>query len=280
MVKLSGGQLVAIDGKSIRRSFEHGWDKSGMAHIVSAFVQANKMVFAQEKADGKGKELDAVEKLLKLLGLQGVVITIDAIGCNRRIAQQILDAKANYVLQVKGNQSKLQQAIATLIDDAMLDRFKGMCSDSFQQTDGDHGRIEKRKVHVTWDVKFLGKVGQKWPGLRSIAVVDATREINGARSTERHYYISSLDARRNARQFASYIRGHWSVENNLHWQLDMSFDEDQRRLRKGNGAENFSRLCRIGLNLLKNEKTAKCGIKNKRKICGWDNDYLLKVVQS
>jgi predicted transposase YbfD/YdcC len=280
MVELSGGQLVAIDGKSIRRSFEHGWDKSGMAHIVSAFVQANKVVFAQEKTDGKGKELDAVEKLLKLLDLEGAVVTIDAIGCNRRIARKIIDAKANYLLQVKGNQSKLQKAIATLIDDALLDGFKGMCADSFEQTDGDHGRIETRKLYVTWDVQFLGKLGEKWPGLKSIAVVDASREINGVASRERHYYISSLDARRNAQQFAGYIRGHWSVENNLHWQLDMSFDEDQRRVRSGNGAENFSRLCRIGLNLLKNEKTAKCGIKNKRKICGWDDDYLLKVVLS
>jgi len=126
MVELSGGKLVAIDGKSIRRSFEHGWDKSGMAHIVSAFVQANKVVFAQEKTDGKGRELDAAEKLLKLLDLKGAVVTMDAIGCNRRIAKKILDAQGNYVLQVKGNQSKLQKAIALLIDDAMLDGFKDM----------------------------------------------------------------------------------------------------------------------------------------------------------
>jgi predicted transposase YbfD/YdcC len=243
-------------------------------------VQGNKMVFAQEKTDGKGRELDAVEKLLSMLDLAGAVLSIDAIGCNRRIAGKIVAAKADYVLQVKGNQSKLQKAIASLIDDAILDGFKGMCADSYEQTDGDHGRIETRKVHVTWDVQFLGKIGKRWPGLKSIAVVDATRELHGTCSTERHYYISSLDARRTARQFACYIRGHWSVENNLHWQLDMSFDEDQRRVRCGNGAENFSRLCRIGLNLLKSETTAKCGIKNKRKICGWDNDYLLKVVHS
>lgn len=280
MVQLSDGKLVAIDGKSIRRSFQHGWDKSGMAHIVSAFVQANHMVFAQEKTDGKGKELEAIEKLLAVLDLQGAVVTIDAIGCQRKIAASILQAKADYVLQVKGNQSHLQQAIITLIDDAMLDQFKAMRSDRYQQTDGDHGRIETRTVQVTWDVGLLGKIARKWPGLKSIAVIDSMRDVDGKISRERHYYISSLDARRTARQFAGYIRGHWSVENNLHWQLDVSFCEDQRRIRKGHGAENFSRMCRLALNLLKRESSQKLGIANKRRICGWDNDYLLKVALS
>jgi len=277
MVELSGGKLVAIDGKSIRRSFRHGWDKSGMAHLVSAFVQANHMVFAQEKADGKGKELEAIEKLLAVLDLQGAVVTIDAIGCQRKLAASIRRAGADYVLQVKGNQSRLQQAIVTLIEDARLDQFKGMRSDAWEQTDGDHGRIETRKVQVTWDVQWLGKIAEKWPGLKSIAVVDSMRDVDGRISRERHYYISSLDARRTARQFAGYIRGHWSVENNLHWQLDVSFCEDQRRIRKGHGAENFSRLCRLALNLLKRESSQKLGIANKRRMCGWDNDYLLKV---
>lgn len=280
MVELSGGKLVAIDGKSIRRSFEHGWDKSGMAHIVSAFVQGNKMVFAQEKTDGKGRELDAIEKLLDVLALQGTVVTLDALGCQRKIARKILDAKANYVLQVKRNQSRLQEAIVKLIDEAILDGFRGMCADHDQQTDGDHGRIETRDVRVIWDIEPLGKIGRKWPGLKSLAVVDRTRDVDGQVSRERHYYISSLDARRSARQFADYIRGHWSVENNLHWQLDVSFNEDQRRNRKGHGAENFSRLCRLSLNLLKRETGYKVGIANKRKICGWDNDYLLKVALS
>jgi predicted transposase YbfD/YdcC len=280
MVELSGGKLVAIDGKSIRRSFQHGWDKSGMAHIVSAFVQANHMVFAQEKTDGKGKELDAIEKLLAVLDLKGAVVTIDAIGCQRKIAASIRRAGADYLLQVKGNQSHLQKAIVALIEDAMLDQFKGMSSDAWEQTDGDHGRIETRKVQVTWDVRWLGKIALKWPGLKSIAVVDRMRDVDGTISRERHYYISSLDARRTARQFAGYIRGHWSVENNLHWQLDVSFCEDQRRIRKGHGAENFSRLCRLALNLLKRESSQKLGIANKRRICGWDNDYLLKVALS
>lgn len=277
MVEISAGKLIAIDGKSIRRSFEHGWDKSGMAHIVSAFVAANKMVFAQEKTDGKGRELDAIEKLLEVLDLNGAVVTLDAIGCQRKIARKILDAKGHYVLQVKANQSLLQNAIARLINEARLEGFAGLRSQSDQQVDGDHGRIETRTVHVTWDVKFLGKIASKWPGLRSIIAVHRQRELNGQTSSEWHYYISSLDARRTARQMGDYTRGHWSVENNLHWQLDVSFNEDQRRIRKGHGAENFSRLCRLALNLLKRESSQRIGIATKRKICGWDNDYLLKV---
>jgi predicted transposase YbfD/YdcC len=221
--------------------------------------------------------MQSIEKLLEVLDIQGAVVTIDAIGCQRKIARKIRAAKAHYILQVKANQSRLQKMIARAIDEARLERFKGLCSDSDQQTDGDHGRIETRTVHVIWDVSILGRLADKWPGLKSIIAVQRVRQVNEHTSTEWHYYISSLDARRTARQIAEYIRGHWSVENNLHWQLDVSFDEDQRRIRKGHGAENFSRLCRLSLNLLKRETSQKVGIKTKRKICGWDNDYLLKV---
>lgn len=279
VVELSGGTLVAIDGKSIRRSFEHGWDKSGMAHMVSAFVAANQMVFAQQKTDGKGKELEAIEQLLALLDLQGAVVTIDAIGCQRHIAQAIVTAKADYVLQVKANQPQLHERMTRLMDEAILEQFQGLQSDHDEQTDGDHGRVETRRVHVIRDVKLLGELADQWPDLRSLVMVERARDVEGQISRERHYYISSLDGRRTARQFAYYIRGHWSVENNLHWQLDVSFAEDQRRIRKGHGAENFSRLCRWSLNLLKKETSKKVGIATKRKICGWDNDYLLKVAQ-
>lgn len=280
MVELSGGKLLAIDGKSIRRSFEHAWDKSGMAHMVSAFVAGNKMVFAQEKTDGKGKELSAIEKLLEVLDLNGAVVTIDAIGCQRTIARKIREKKGHYLLQVKANQSRLQKVIARAIEEARLEGFKGLTCDSDEQTDGDHGRIETRSVHVVWDTSILGPIADKWPDLKCIIAVRRQRQLHGQTrgSDEWHYYISSLDARRTARQIAAYVRGHWSIENNMHWQLDVSFDEDQRRIRKNHGAENFSRLCRIALNMLKRDTTRKAGIKTKRKICGWDNDYLLNVV--
>jgi predicted transposase YbfD/YdcC len=278
LVQLSGEKLVAIDGKSLRRSFEHGWDKSGMAHMVSAFVEANKLVFAQVKTEGKGQELSAIEKLLKLLDLDGAVVTIDALGCQKEIAQQILDAHGRYILQAKNNQPNLHEKLQITFKDLLLEKFAGVEHDYFTETDGEHGRIEVRRLWVCWDVKLLGELGKEWPGLKSLILVERTREINGHTSVELHYYISSLDRRTRGKALAKYIRGHWSVENNLHWQLDVSFREDERRIRKGHGAENFSRLCRIALNLLKNEKSEKVGIAIKRQKCGWDNDYVLKVV--
>jgi predicted transposase YbfD/YdcC len=278
LADLSGGKLVAIDGKSLRRSFEQGWDKIGMAHMVSAFVQANHMVFGQVKTDGKGQELSGIEKLLQSLFLKGAVVTIDALGCQKSMARAILAAEADYLLQVKENQPTLLAKLQTVFAEAQLENFAGTVSDTAQSVDGDHGRIETRKVWVLWDPRLLGAIAQDWPGLKSLVMVERTRERNGKVSTEVHYYISSLDARRSAAQFLAYTRGHWSVENNLHWQLDVSFNEDQRRIRKGYGAENFSRLCRMALNQLKREKTHKNGIAIRRHTCGWDNDYLLKVL--
>jgi predicted transposase YbfD/YdcC len=279
LVQLSGGKLVAIDGKSIRRSFTQSWDKSGMAHMVSAFVQANKMVFAQVKTDGQGHELAAIEKLLDVLDLNGAVVTIDAIACQKTIAEKIKKAGGDYILQAKGNQETLWKKLQTVFSEAHLENFVDHRHDSAQTIDGNHGRIETRKAWVLWNTEFLGPIAKEWPGLKSIVMIERTRQVNGAgTSKEVHYYISSLDGRRSARQFLDYIRGHWGVENNLHWQLDVSFAEDLRRVRVGHGAENFSRLNRIALNLLKNEKTSKVGIAIRRQNCGWDDDYLLKVL--
>jgi predicted transposase YbfD/YdcC len=186
------------------------------------------------------------------------------------------------MLPVKGNQATLQAKLRVAMDTAIIESFPDIKHDSFEETDGDHGRIETRKLWVCWDVQeLLGeKLADQWPKLRALIAIDRTRELNGKISVTRHYYISSLDKRTKAKSLAGYIRGHWSIENNLHWQLDISFNEDQRRVRKGHGAENMSRLSRIALNLLKRESTAKCGIANKRKNCGWSEDYLLKVVLS
>jgi predicted transposase YbfD/YdcC len=278
LVELGGGKLVAIDGKSLRRSFQRGWDKAGMAHLVSAFVAANHLVFAQLQTDGKGQELDGIERLLKLLDIKGAVVSIDALGCQKSVVELILAGEADYVLQVKENQPALHEKLKNLMDEAALENFAGVEHDYFEDIDGDHGRIETRRVWVAWNVKDLGEVAGEWPGLRGLVMVENIREVGGQKSVERHYYISSLNRRTKARRMAGYVRGHWSVENNLHWQLDISFHEDQRRIRKGHGAENFSRLCRMALNLLKNETTLKCGIAGKRKCCGWDDQYLLKVI--
>lgn len=282
LVDLSGGALsgkaVAIDGKSLRRSFLSAFDKSGMAHMVSAFVQENKMCFAQVKTDGKGKELDAIEQLLKLLDLKKAVVTIDALACNIRIATLIREAKADYLLQIKDNQPTLLAKVSTLFAEAILEGFTDFDSRHAQTVDGDHGRIETRQIHVLFDIRHLGPLAREWPGLKSVVMVEATREIGTKRSVENHYYLSTLDRRHKPETVLGHIRGHWAIENNLHWQLDVSFSEDDRRIRKGYAAENFSRLCRIALTLLKNETTQKTGIAIKRQSCGWDNAYLLKVI--
>jgi predicted transposase YbfD/YdcC len=283
LAELSGGKLVAIDGKTLRSSFAHAWDKSGMTHLVSAFVQANHLVFAQEKTNGKGQELDAIKKLLQMLDLHGAVVTIDALGCQKEVAQLIVDAKADYLLQVKDNQPTLRAKIATLFAEAALEHYEGFKHATCTTVDGDHGRIETREAHVLWDVQHLGPIADEWAGLTSVALIRRTRETIGADGqrqscTEEHYYISSFNRRRKAATFLAGSRGHWGVENNLHWQLDVSFHEDQCRLHKGHGAENLSRLYRIALILLKKEATRKVGIATKRNICGWDNDYLLKVI--
>jgi predicted transposase YbfD/YdcC len=282
LVETAGGSLagkgVAIDGKSLRRSFEHGWDKSGMAHLVSAFVRENGLSLAQIKADGKGKELDGIEKLLAMVDLQGAVVTIDALGCQSDIAGKIVQAKADYLLQVKDNQPTLAAKIKTIFDEALLEKFQDYRHATATSVDGDHGRLETRTLDVLWNVEHLGELRGQWPGLRCILRVESRREVLGKTSIDQRYYIGTLNRRHKAGRILELVRGHWSIENNLHWQLDVSFAEDQRRIRKGHGAENFSRLCRIALILLKKEATQKTGIEIKRQTCGWDNQYLLKVL--
>ena len=289
LVELTGGKLIAIDGKSIRRSFAHAWDKSGMVHLVSAMLSQgdNRIVFGQLAVEDKSNEITAIPKLLELMDLRGVVVTIDAMGTQREIAKTIVDGKGDYILPVKENQPALHQKVKALMDDAALGPVKGVKVGHFQQTGEGHGRIEKRELWVVNDTQWLGEDLLKlWPGLAggSLVLVQRTRQdlsdATGKTTTERHYYISSLKGCTNAaaQTMAQYIRGHWAVENNLHWQLDVSFNEDQRRIRKGNGPENFSRLCRIALNLLKQDKSVKAGIKAKRLLAGWDHQYLLKLM--
>ncbi|MEO6567636.1 MAG: ISAs1 family transposase [Opitutaceae bacterium] len=289
LVELAGGRLVAIDGKSIRRSFEHGWDKSGMAHLVSALVSqgGNRVVFGQVAVTDKSNEITAIPRLLELMDLQGAVVTIDAIGTQREIVKQIIDGQGDYVLPVKQNQPALHEKVKAMMDETVLGPVDGLNVGFFEQRDEDHGRIELRRTWVVNDTSSLGKpLLDLWPGLAggSLARVERTRQdlgdLTGKTTVEHHYYISSLrgcddDA---ARMLGGYVRGHWAVENNLHWQLDVNFNEDDRRIRKGHGAENFSRLSRLALNLLKRDKKIKIGIKGKRLCAGWDHDYLLKLI--
>lgn len=278
LAAFSGGQLIAIDGKAIRRSFEHAWDKSGMAHLVSAFVGTNQMVFGQCKVDDKSNEIKAIPRLLELIDIKGATVTIDAMGCQKDIAERIVNKGGDYVLAVKENQPTLHAKVRGLMQEARQEDLAGWAGDVFEQTDGGHGRIETRKVWCTSEVQWLGEVAHEWPGLRSVVMVEARRQESGkASGTECRYYISTRDGR-DARSMGESVRGHWGIENRLHWLLDVVFQEDQSRIRKGHGAENFSRLRRIALNLLRREKASKASIRGKRKLAGWDNDFLLKLV--
>jgi predicted transposase YbfD/YdcC len=278
-----GMKLIAIDGKAIRRSFQHAWDKSGMTQLVSAFVQANSIVFGQVAVADQSNEIQTIPRLLALLDLSGSTVTIDAIGCQRDIAQQIIQGQGNYVLAVKDNQPTLHSKVKKLLDQSIIEGFEGMSHDRLESVDGsDHGRIETRRVWVTNEVRWLGEeLLSQWPGLASVAAVESEREdlASGKISTERRYFISSLQAV-DAQAMAQAVRRHWSVENQLHWQLDVSFNEDQCRIRKDHGAENYSRLRRLALNLLKRDKSVKIGIHGKRLKAGWDEPYLLRLLTS
>jgi len=277
----SGGGLVSLDGKSLRRSFEHAWDRSGMAHLVSAFAGANRLVLGQVALEaGQGREpgdneITALPRLLDLLDLRGSTVSIDAVGCQRSVSAKVLEKGADYVLCVKENQPTLHAKLKALLDEAVLDGQ--MPLDHFREVDGDHGRIETREVWASDQVQHL-RLREPWPGLASVACVRRVREvIGGDSSDERSYYISSI-RRPGAAALAEAIRGHWGIENRLHWHLDVSFGEDACRVRKGHGAENFSRLRRIALNLLHRETTNPRGLKIKRQRAGWDHDYLLRVL--
>lgn len=277
----SRGQLVAIDGKRIRRSFAHAWDHSTATHLVSAFAHANATVLGQLSVDCKANEIVAIPKLLELLDLSGATVTIDAMGCQTEIAGKIVGNGGDYVLAVKENQPALYDALKRNLDEMMLDAFADVRHGFVQTVDGDHGRIETRRVWVTdqLDDWLDAEQRDRWPGLRSVAVVEAAREVPlKPTSVERRYFICSLGGH-DAARVAACIRGHWSVENKLHWVLDVSFAEDRSRQRKDHSAENFSRLRRIALNLLRRDQTRKRGIKGKRLNAAWDHDYLLKLLK-
>jgi len=278
VVERSAGRLLAIDGKSIRRSFERGWDKAGMAHLVSVFAAENGQALAQLKTEGRGKELDAIEQLLGLIDLRDATVTIDAIGCQKAIARRITDAGGDYVLAVKANQKTLHHKVKVEVDDMIRRRFQGTRHDRHEHTDAGHGRIETRRVYVTDQLDWL-KPAKHWPGLKSVVCVEAQREVIGqGATTERRYYITSLPP--DAEKLAQTIRGHWSIENGLHHVLDVSFHEDDSRIRKGHGPENVSRLRRMALNLLKaaDPHTKRKSIKGRRKIAGWDHQFLLNLI--
>jgi predicted transposase YbfD/YdcC len=280
--------FIAVDGKTLRRSWKQAWSKTPV-HLVSAFVSQNNLVLGQIATESKSNEITAIPKLLAMLNLAGATVTIDAMGCQREIAGQIIGQEGHYILAVKDNQPTLHEKVNGLLDEAILDGFEGIRHDYHEQTEEGHGRIETRRAWVTDEVHWLGEdLLKQWPGLASVAAVESTRqnlgEVSGKVTTQRRYFISShtgIDAQRMARG----IRQHWGVENGLHWCLDVAMREDECRLRIDHGAENFSRLRRIALNKLKrwqlrkpNGKALKIGIRIKQQSCGWSRKFLLEAL--
>ncbi len=261
--------IVAIDGKTSRRT--HAKSKARQPlHLVSAWASRQRLVLGQEATDVKSNEITAIPLLLQRLELKGALVTIDAMGCQTKIAAAVLDRGADYLLAVKDNQPALNDDIERYFDDAPAEELQ-----TFQTTDADHGRIEVRRHVVSHSVNWLAH-DSRFPGIKSIAMVENTVERNGKTSCERRYYICSLLML--VASFANAVRCHWHIENRLHWVLDVTFHEDLSRLRTGHGPHNMGTVRHMAMNLLRSAKPGK-SLKVRRKVAGWDTQYLHAILR-
>lgn len=276
-------EIVALDGKALRRALNR---HESPKYVVSAWAESNNLVLGQLKVNEKSNEITAVPELLRVLELSGCIVTVDAMGCQKKIAREIIEADADYVLALKGNQERVHQEVKSFLDATLEEkkasRPKGAVVSraarqlqEFKTEEKDHGRIETRRYYQSDELDWFAD-REKWEGLRSVGMVESIREVNGQRTTERRYYLSSLKL--DVATFARAVRGHWGVENKLHWVMDVCFGEDQSRARTGHAAENLATLRRLALNLLKREKTRKRGIRGKQLNASWDHSYLLKLL--
>ncbi len=275
--QLTEGEVVAIDGKTLRRSHERGIGKEAI-HMVSAWASQNRLVLGQVKVDAKSNEITAIPQLLRLLAIKGCIITLDAMGTQTEIASQVIDQEADYVLALKDNHKKLHQEVVSLFDDALSDPQTLIPYETDYTFSKGHGRIEIRRCDTISDPDYIAYLDPdgRWSGLQTVVRLEAQRQIGTERTTEVRYYLSSL--RGDPQRLNRVIRTHWSIENQVHWILDVAFREDDSRIRKGYASENMALLRHIALNLLQQEQTAKVGTHNKRLRAAWDLDYLLKIL--
>lgn len=293
LIQTKNGDIVPIDGKTLKRSHDKNNSKSAI-HMVSAWSSKNQVVLGQYKVSEKSNEITAIPELLKMLDIAGCTVTIDAMGCQKKIASQIKKQGGDYLLSLKENQCTFYDAVVEVFEmqltntinlsgedqkDAILKTNENtiLPKQEIETRNKAHGRIEKRKCTVI-SATHLPTFKLKWDGLESIIMIESTRTLNDKTSLEKRYYISSHLP--NAEILEPTIRKHWLVENQLHWSLDISFREDDCRVRKGNAAGNFAIVRHVALNALKNEKTSRVGLKNKRHKAGWSDEYLAKVVET
>lgn len=272
--EITEGQIVAIDGKTLRRSFDAANSKAAI-HMVSAWATANHISLGQVAVDAKSNEITAIPKLLKILEIAGALVTIDAMGCQVEIARDIVEAEADYCLAVKENQPTLCHGIEDFFSDHLDDDFARTAVRRHETEDRGHGRVEHRCYFICPVPDSLPD-RDRWPGLKAIGMTVSNTQRDGKECGEVRYYI--LSKYLSGRRFAEAVRSHWGIENSLHWQLDVTFREDDCRIRKGHADQNFSILRRTALSLLKNERDEKLGVQNKRLLAAWDDDYRLKVL--
>jgi predicted transposase YbfD/YdcC len=275
--KITQGQVIGIDGKQVRGSHDRSRGKRAI-YMVSAWAEQNHLVLGQRQVAEKSNEITAIPELLRMLEIKGCIVTVDAIGTQTKIARQIIQAEGDYLLAVKHNQGKLYRDLEMLFSYDQKRNFEDTPYDYAKEVKKGHGRLDVRECWATSDPEYLESVGQakKWANLQSIIMIVRKRIIDGEETVKTRFYISSLEA--NAKRILKATRQHWSIENGLHWVLDIAFNEDRSRVRKDHAPANLAVLRHMAVNLLKLETSAKGGIKAKRLQAGWNEDYLLKVL--
>lgn len=270
------GEVIALDGKTLRHSFDTATGQSAL-HLVSAWASENGLVLGQLKVDGKSNEITALPALLKLLDVKGCVVTMDAMGCQKELAGQIIQQGGEYVLGLKGNQGSLHEETRYFFEEAKKMKWREVPYRYHETVEKDHGRIEIRRCWMVEEVaiKWLAREDQ-WPGLASIAAIEAERRTGKKVTKETRYFLSSL--RGNGKQLAEAARKHWGIENSLYWVLDVTLNEDQSRIRKDHAPENMALMRRLALNLIRKTKPRKASVRGSIKKAGWDNSFLEAIL--